>query len=109
MTPSTGRLRIDRDSYFDSKGKANNKMLGFEYDDDDLLGYIRNIYAVLLTRGIRGTYVYVCDRALREHLAQFIAPDEGRLTPPDIAAAGRSITSLNLQLALGPASDHVES
>ncbi len=67
--PVAGRLRIDRDSYHDGKGKANNKMLGFEYDDDDLLGYIRNIYGVLLTRGIRGTYVYVCDRPLREYLS----------------------------------------
>jgi DUF2075 family protein len=70
--PAARRLRIDRESYHDGKGKANNKMLGLEYNDDDLLGYIRNIYAVLLTRGIRGTYVYVCDPALREHLARFI-------------------------------------
>lgn len=66
------RLRVDRDSYFDTKGKANNKMLGVSYTDEDLLGYIRNIYAVLLTRGIRGTYVYVCDPALRDHLQKFL-------------------------------------
>ena len=30
-----------------------------------LLRFITNIYAVLLTRGIRGTYVYACDPALR--------------------------------------------
>ncbi len=70
--PVAKRLRIDRDSYHDGKGKANNKMLGFAYDDDDLLVYIRNIYAVLLTRGIRGTYVYVCDPDLRAHIAQFM-------------------------------------
>ncbi|MFV0435607.1 MAG: hypothetical protein ACK5LO_16740 [Leucobacter sp.] len=27
---------------------------------------------MLLTRGIRGTYVYVCDEALREYLRAFI-------------------------------------
>jgi DUF2075 family protein len=70
--PVARRLRVDRDSYHDGKGKANNKMLGFEYDDEDLLGYIRNIYGVLLTRGIRGTYVYVCDPPLREYLSKFI-------------------------------------
>ncbi|TXK19765.1 DNA/RNA helicase domain-containing protein [Homoserinibacter sp. GY 40078] len=32
-----------------------------------------NIYAVLLTRGIRGTYLYVVDPALREHLTSVIA------------------------------------
>lgn len=72
--PDAGRLRVHRDSYFDSKGKANNRMLGVTYTDEDLLGYIRNIYAVLMTRGVRGTYVYVCDPALRERLASFIPP-----------------------------------
>ncbi|MGJ9422662.1 DNA/RNA helicase domain-containing protein [Aeromicrobium sp. CF3.5] len=73
--PVAKRLRIDRDSYYDGKGKANNKMLGFDYTDDDLLVYIRNIYAVLLTRGIRGTYVYVCDPDLREYLSLFLEAD----------------------------------
>lgn len=29
---------------------------------------VKYAYNVLLTRGIKGTYVYVCDRALREYL-----------------------------------------
>jgi DUF2075 family protein len=70
--PIGRRLFIDRDSYFDVKGKENNKALGMTYTDDDLVRFITNIYAVLLTRGIRGTYVYVCDPALREYLRQFI-------------------------------------
>jgi DUF2075 family protein len=67
-----GRMFIDRASYFDAAGKQNNKVLGKAYTDDDLLGFIANIYAILLTRGIRGTYVYVCDPALREYLRRFI-------------------------------------
>jgi DUF2075 family protein len=39
------------------------------YSDEDLLRYITNVYAVLLTRGVRGTYVYVCDPLVRDHLA----------------------------------------
>lgn len=66
--PALGRLYVDRSSYFDSAGKQNNRMRGIIYTDDDLLRYIINIYAVLLTRGILGTYVYVCDPALREYL-----------------------------------------
>lgn len=65
-------IRIDRSSYFDKKGKENNPVLGKVYSDQDLLTFITNIYAVLLTRGIRGTYVYVCDSALREYLRDFI-------------------------------------
>lgn len=82
--PVARRLHIDRDSYFDGKGKANNKMLGFEYDDEDLLVYIRNIYAILLTRGIRGTYVYVCDPALKQHLSRFIPAAVIGVAPPDM-------------------------
>ncbi|MCK6081302.1 DUF2075 domain-containing protein [Microbacterium sp. EYE_5] len=64
----SGRLVVDRASYHDTKGKENNKQLGVVYSDDDLLTFIRNIYGVLLTRGILGTYIYVCDPALREYL-----------------------------------------
>lgn len=66
------RLFIDRDSYFDKKGKENNPALGKRYSDEDLLRFITQIYAVLLTRGIRGTYVYACDEGLREYLKAFI-------------------------------------
>lgn len=70
--PAKRRLFFDRANYFDSKGMENNPRLGITYTDDDLLQFVRNIYAVLLTRGIRGTYVYVCDPALREFLRPFI-------------------------------------
>jgi DUF2075 family protein len=66
--PVEGRLFVDRASYFDKKGKENNPVAGRKYTDDDLLRFITNIYAVLLTRGILGTYLYVCDPALREYL-----------------------------------------
>lgn len=62
------RVVFDRGEYHDKKGRENNPKLGITYSDDDLLQYVRNIYTVLLTRGIRGTYVYVCDLALRERL-----------------------------------------
>jgi len=71
--PDARRLFIDRDSYRDSKGKENNKQRELTYSDDDLLEFIRNIYGVLLTRGIRGTYVYVCDPNLRAYVEGAIA------------------------------------
>jgi DUF2075 family protein len=70
--PERRRLFIDRNSYFDKKGKENNPVLGRKYSDDDLLRFITQIYAVLMTRGIRGTYVYACDPRLREYLKAFI-------------------------------------
>ncbi|WP_235735341.1 DUF2075 domain-containing protein [Nocardioides alcanivorans] len=69
LDPSTGRLSFDRRNYFDKKGVQNNP--GQKLSDHDLLEYVRNIYAVLLTRGIRGTYLYVVDPHLREHLRRY--------------------------------------
>lgn len=69
---SRERLYFDRANYYDKKGMENNRVLGITYSDDDLLQLVRNIYAVLMTRGMRGTYVYVCDQPLRQHLESFI-------------------------------------
>jgi len=65
-------IRFDRTNYFDTRGKArNNNLRGVSYTDDEILAMVKNAYSVLLTRGMRGTYVYVCDEALREHLRPF--------------------------------------
>lgn len=71
---TTGRIRLDRGNYFDAKGKADNRMRGKTYSDEEILVMVRNAYHVLLTRGIRGTYIYVCDPALREHLRPMFPP-----------------------------------
>lgn len=60
------KVAIDKNSYFDSKGKQ-----GID-TEQELEDYILNIYSVLLTRGILGTYLYVCDENLREHLKAYI-------------------------------------
>lgn len=57
-------LYIDRKNYKDANGlKTAN--------DEELLRYILNIYKVLCTRGMLGTYVYACDDGVREYLKQF--------------------------------------
>ncbi len=66
--PVQKKIYLRRDNYFDKKGKENNPVLGIEYSDDDVLQFVLNIYKVLLTRGIKGTFVYVCDPDLREFL-----------------------------------------
>lgn len=67
-----GKFIFERANYHDKKGRENNPKLGITYSDEDLLEYVQNIYSVLLTRGIRGTYVYVCDPGLRARLSMFI-------------------------------------
>ena len=70
--PVEKKIVFHRENYHDKKGKENNPRLGIVYSDDDLLEYVSNIYRVLLTRGIRGTYVYACDRELRTYLRALI-------------------------------------
>jgi DUF2075 family protein len=66
------RISFNRDNYFDVKGRENNKQLGIKYSDEDIRQYVLNIYRVLLTRGIQGTYVYVHDSGLKEHLRRYL-------------------------------------
>jgi len=64
--PDNKRMNIDKDSYFDRNGLSNIE------NDDELKNYILNIYKTLFVRGIKGTYVYVCDKNLREYLDNFL-------------------------------------
>ena len=63
--PLTQEIYIDRGSYQDNYGKAVGTKKAAQ---KDLHNYIINIYITLMTRGISGTFVYVCDKELREYL-----------------------------------------
>ncbi|WP_041631692.1 DUF2075 domain-containing protein [Corynebacterium maris] len=69
--PVAQRLCIDRANYFDQPGKQNNKMRNRPTTDEMLLEYITNIYVVLMTRGIRGTFIHVVNPELRKYMRQF--------------------------------------
>ena len=62
-----GVIYADKTSYFDQQGKS-----GVAGNPEGLKNYLCNIYRTLLTRGIKGTYVYVCDDALREYMGRFL-------------------------------------
>ncbi len=64
LDPETGALRANKASYYDRNGFATAT-------PEELTQFIKNIYYVLLTRGIYGTHVYVCNPELREYLSQF--------------------------------------
>jgi len=72
VSDETGAIVADWDAYRDKKGKENTGHLKGSFGEDDLLVFIRNIYGVLLTRGMLGTYVYVCDPGLRERMRRII-------------------------------------
>lgn len=67
---SAGKLRFDRRHYYDKKGLQNNP--GQKLTEQELLDLVLNIYSVLMTRGIRGTYIYVVDDALRAYLRRYL-------------------------------------
>ena len=64
--PIKKEIYVDKKSYYDIQGKTALK------DETALKEYITNIYKTLLTRGIKGTYVYVCDENLRSYLGRYI-------------------------------------
>lgn len=62
------RVTVDRASYRDRKGKENLAKLRRKTTDEDLLRLVQNIYGVLLTRGMFGTYIHVRDPKLRRYI-----------------------------------------
>jgi hypothetical protein len=74
--PESKKLNFDRANYFDKKGRENNRKLGIDYTDEDILAYVIKVCVVLLTRGVKGTFVYVCDPGLRAYLRRFFGGSE---------------------------------
>lgn len=68
--PLTKQITFSRENYHDVKGRENNAARGIVYTDEDVLQWVLNIYRVLLTRGIKGTFIYVCDAELRKLIKQ---------------------------------------
>ena len=70
---NSGEYCVNRQQYYDRRGKASNYLLGEPTSDEQLSRYVANIYRVLLTRGIRGTYVYAESSGLAERFHQIQA------------------------------------
>ena len=58
-------ITVDRSRFYDSKVKDG-------VDDETLKQYIINSYKIMMTRGIKGCYVYACNSRLRDYLKRFI-------------------------------------
>jgi len=61
---------ILKENYHDRNGKQSIS------DPQQLTDFIINIYITIMLRGIKGTYVYVCDKNLREYFAKHIEKDQ---------------------------------
>ncbi|MBY0534740.1 MAG: DUF2075 domain-containing protein [Chitinophagaceae bacterium] len=63
--PTTNQIEIDAKKYYDKYGRIGAS-------GDELKKYIINIYKTLMYRGIRGTYIYACNKSLQEYLKKHI-------------------------------------
>lgn len=61
------------ENYHDKNGKQSIT------NPDELKKFIINIYKTILLRGIKGTYIYACDKDLREYLRNFIESHESSI------------------------------
>jgi uncharacterized protein len=97
--PEARQIRILRENYHDRFGWHGAS-------DEELKEYIVNIYRTILSRGIRGTYVYACDPALREYLRTHIDVYNGefpfrKLEPEDVKPYVNSVPCYDLKAAAG--------
>lgn len=95
-----GVVIIRKDNYYDRNGKNGVK------NPEQLKNFILNIYKTLMLRGIKGTYLYVCDEALREYFARYIPSYEeagsgSNHSGNEMTVSGRSVPLFNLKIAAG--------
>lgn len=98
--PIKDEIFIIPENYHDIKGKAGIK------DYSVLKAYIINIYKTLMYRGIKGTYVYVCDDYLRTYFKKHLkthdtTPSLKILAPDEVQPYVNSVPLYDLQAAAG--------
>lgn len=64
------KFAVNKKKYFDINGRNGIT------DPSELERYIINIYKTLLTRGIKGTYIYIFDDNLREYFKSQLQPNK---------------------------------
>lgn len=62
---TSGRIVVDLDRFHDTNVKNGT-------DPEKVREYILNSYRVMMARGIKGCFVYACNRGLREYLRMFL-------------------------------------
>lgn len=93
-----GEITIDPARYFDRNGKSGIRQPG------ELKQYILNIYKTMMLRGIRGTFIYACNKDLRDYLAQHLplhSPAEPVREPVKPAPYVNAVPLYDLRAAAG--------
>ena len=66
ITYKNGKIDVDTEKYKDKLGKRCVE------NDDELLQFVSNIYYILLTRSMKGTYLYIKDPKMKAYLEKYI-------------------------------------
>lgn len=100
---STEKIEINPKLYFDKYGKNGA-------DNEDLKAYVINIYKTIMYRGIRGTFLYACNKGLRDYLKENIETYKKeipyRILPfEDVKPYVNSVPLIDITAAAGNFSD----
>ena len=100
----TKQIEVDKSKYFDKNGKR-----GLD-DIEELKAYIINIYKTIMFRGIRGIYIYACDKNLREyfkeHISSYKSESKLRVLPfSDVKPYINAVPIYDIYAAAGEFSD----
>lgn len=101
---TTNQIEIDKTKYFDKNGKRGIAEI------EDLKEYIINIYKTILYRGIRGAFLYACNKELREylkkHITAFSKESNIRFLPiSDVKPYVNAVPVINIYAAAGDFSE----
>lgn len=91
----TQKIVIDEKKYKDINGKRSIT------DPKELRQYILNIYKTLLTRGIKGTYIFVVDEKLRKVFKKLISGSE-QITSDNISNVSLIPSPLTFEMVRVP-------
>lgn len=100
----TQQIEIDKSKYFDKNGKRGLENI------EELKEYIINIYKTIMFRGIKGVYIYACDKNLREyfkeHISTYKPESRLRILPfTDVKPYVNAVPIFNIYAAAGDFSD----
>lgn len=70
--PVSKQIFTDKSSCKDPVLRQNRQEAIMTFDD-----YVRNIYRVLMSRGMKGCFLYICDENLRNYMKQLLADMKG--------------------------------
>ena len=100
----TKKIKVIKSKYHDAKGKQALE------NEVELSQYIVKIYKTMMYRGIRGTFIYACDKDLRDYFKKYITlykPESKlRILPfEDVKPYVNSVPLVNIYAAAGEFSE----